>query len=56
MPNFTLQSLVKRTKKGASGRLKLTTGLPANITNNVTVHDIFTLVLIITAIIMLIVL
>ena len=55
MPNSILKSLTKRTKKGVSGRLKLTTGLPANIANNETLHDIFTILLILTAVILILV-
>ena len=56
MPNSRLESLAKRTKKGVSGRWKLTTGIPGNITNNETVHDIFTILLILAAIVVILVL
>jgi hypothetical protein len=50
------ENLVKKTKKEVGGRLKLSTGLPANLTSNLTVHDIFTMLLLITAIIFFLVL
>ncbi|MDQ6813097.1 MAG: hypothetical protein M3040_05125 [Bacteroidota bacterium] len=56
MSHPTHQRLTRRTKKAVFGRLKLSTELSDHATNNETIHDIFTIVLIMTAIVLMIVL
>ncbi len=56
MPDSTLQTLEKRRKKGLTGKLRLSTGLPGSVINNITIHDVFTILLILITIIALLVL
>ena len=51
MSNSTIEDLVKKTKKAATGKFRLTTGLREDMTRNVTIHDIFTIALVIITII-----
>ena len=47
---------LEKSMKGVLRKLKFTTGFPAHITNGETLHDVFTILLIVTAIIIAIVL
>jgi hypothetical protein len=56
MPNSIFENVEKRRKKEGGWKLKLATGLAGNVINNITLHDVFTLLLVIITIIIVLIL
>jgi hypothetical protein len=55
MFNSVFQSLFKRRKRAVDDKVKLVAGLPYNVANNISVHDLFTVVLIVITVVVLLV-